>query len=136
MADNLTTDQRRLNMSRIRSSDTVPEVRVRSIAHSMGYRFRLHRRDLAGKPDLTFPRMRKIVFVHGCFWHMHECRYGRVVPKTHADYWRAKRVKTKMRDKSQAKMLKKEGWRVLTVWECETRKPEALARILRTFLNN
>ena len=86
MVDVHTPEQRSFNMSRIRGRDTKPEMIVRSIVHQMGYRFRLHRKDLPGKPDLVLPGRRKIIFVHGCFWHMHRCRYGRVVPRTNTDF--------------------------------------------------
>lgn len=135
MADNLTPEQRRLNMSRIRSAHTRPEMVVRSLAHSLGFRFRLHRQDLPGKPDLVFPSRSKLIFVHGCFWHMHSCRYGRVVPKTNVDYWQAKRLANVRRDKSNIKALKKQGWQVLVIWECQTwENPVGLSRRLERFL--
>jgi DNA mismatch endonuclease (patch repair protein) len=100
----------------------------------MGYRFRLHRRDLAGKPDIVLPRLKKIVFVHGRFWHMHACAYGRVVPKTRAEFWRFKREGNVKRDRKSLSALKKSGWTVLVIWECQTRDPDSLARRLPTFL--
>jgi len=124
MADVHTAAQRSFNMSRIRGKDTKPELIVRSLVHQMGYRFRLHRKDLPGKPDLVLPGHRKIIFVHGCFWHMHRCRYGRVTPKTNADFWQAKREGNVERDRRNRKSLKADGWEVLTVWECWIRHPE------------
>ncbi len=124
MADVHTSAQRSFNMSRIRGKDTKPELIVRSIVHQMGYRFRLHRKDLPGQPDLVLPGRRKIIFVHGCFWHMHCCRYGRVIPKTNADFWQAKREGTVARDRRNGKALKADGWKVMTVWECWTRDAE------------
>lgn len=124
MADVHTPEQRSFNMSCIRGRDTKPELIVRSIVHQMGYRFRLHRNDLSGRPDLVFPGRQRIIFVHGCFWHMHRCRYGRVVPKTNAEFWQAKRTGTVERDRNNRRALRADGWRVLTVWECWTRDPE------------
>ena len=134
MADVMTPSQRSRCMSRIRGVDTKPEMVVRSMAHRMGYRFRLHRRDLPGRPDLVFPRTRKIVFVHGCFWHMHVCHAGRVKPKTNAEFWQTKRSGNVARDCVSIRLLRQSGWRVLIVWECETRKPEQLKRRLCAFL--
>jgi DNA mismatch endonuclease (patch repair protein) len=124
MVDVHTPEQRSFNMSRIRGADTKPELIVRSIVHQMGYRFRLHRKDLPGKPDLILPRRRKIIFVHGCFWHVHRCRYGRVVPKTNAEFWQTKREGTVDRDRRNRRALRADGWEVMTVWECWTRDPE------------
>ena len=124
MTDVHTAEQRSFNMSRIRGRDTKPELVVRSLVHQMGYRFRLHRKDLRGKPDLVLPGRRKIIFVHGCFWHMHRCRYGRVVPKTNAKFWQEKREGTVERDRRNCRALRVEGWDVMTVWECWTRVPE------------
>ena len=124
MADVHNPEQRSFNMSRIRSRDTKPELIVRSIVHQMGYRFRLHCKDLAGKPDLVFPGKQKIIFVHGCFWHLHRCRYGRVAPKTNAEFWQAKREDTVERDRRNRRILRADGWDVMTVWECWTRAPE------------
>ena len=124
MVDVHTPDQRSFNMSRIRGRDTKPELIVRSVVHQMGFRFRLHRKDLPGKPDLVLPGRRRIIFVHGCFWHMHRCRYGRVVPKTNAEFWQAKRQATVERDRRNRRDLRAEDWHILTVWECWTRDPE------------
>ena len=134
MTDVLTPEQRRRNMSAIRGADTKPEKIVRSLAHLMGYRFRLHRRDLPGKPDLVFPARRKAIFVHGCFWHMHDCPYGRVKPATNAGLWAKKRGENAARDKRNMDALEAAGWSVLVIWECEIRKAESLTRVLREFL--
>ncbi len=134
MADVLTPEQRRLNMSRIRSRDTRPEMVVRSLVHGMGYRYRLHNPKLPGKPDLTLTRHRKVIFVHGCFWHKHRCRYGRVVPKTNADFWEEKRQGNVERDRRNITELKRLGWEVLVIWECWTRDTESLKRRLAAFL--
>lgn len=135
MSDVHTPAQRSYNMSRIRNRDTRPERIVRSLVHRMGYRFRLHRKDLPGKPDLVFPGRRKIIFVHGCFFHMHDCPYGRVVPKKNAEFWRLKRLSNVERDRKNVATLRRAGWRVLEVWECQTRTPEALAPKLKRFLS-
>jgi DNA mismatch endonuclease (patch repair protein) len=121
-------------MSAIRGRDTKPEMIVRSLAHGMGFRYRLHRRDLPGKPDLVFPSLRRVIFVHGCFWHMHDCRWGRVVPATNAAFWSEKRGGNVERDRRHAAELKHAGWKALVVWECETRDPARLAARLRRFL--
>jgi len=134
MADVLTPQQRSFNMSRIRSRDTRPEMVVRSIVHRLGFRYRLHKKDLPGKPDLVLVRHRKIIDVHGCFFHMHNCPYGKVVPATNAEFWRTKRESNLNRDRRNVKLLKKGGWQVLVVWECQTRHPEILEKTLSDFL--
>lgn len=124
-------------MSRIRNRNTRPEMIVRSIVHRMGYRYSLHRRDLPGKPDLVFKSRRKIIQVHGCFFHMHDCPYGRVVPKTNAEFWRNKRLSNAERDKRNQDALENLGWEVLTVWECMTKPAniEQLPYVLADFLS-
>ena len=126
--------QRSRNMSAIRGKDTKPEMVVRSITHGLGYRYRLHRRDLPGVPDLVFPKLRKIVNVHGCFWHMHRCRYGSVTPKTNVEFWHNKRVGNVTRDRKVLKCLRTSGWSVLVVWECETKDISVLRGRLQEFL--
>lgn len=121
-------------MRAVRGRDTAPEIRVRQIAHRLGYRFRLHRADLPGKPDLVFPRLRRVVFVHGCFWHQHQgCRKGRV-PKSNIDFWKSKLTRNVQRDSENMAALKKSGWKALVVWECETMNEEKLAMQLKRFL--
>jgi len=134
MADVHTPEQRSRNMSAIRGKDTRPEHIVRSLAHRMGFRFRLHRRDLPGKPDLVFPGRRRVILVHGCFWHVHDCPYGRVKPATNARFWAHKRAGNAARDVRNLTALEAAGWGVLVIWECETRDPESLGRRLRAFL--
>jgi DNA mismatch endonuclease (patch repair protein) len=109
MADVLTPQQRSFNMSRIRSHDTRPEMIVRAIVHRLGFRYRLHKKDLPGKPDLVLVRHRKIIDVHGCFFHMHDCPYGKVKPVTNAEFWRKKRQSNKDRDRRNAEVLKNDG---------------------------
>ncbi len=135
MPDSLTPERRSANMARIRSDNTRPEMVVRRLAHAMGYRFRLHRRDLPGKPDLVFPRRKKVVFVHGCFWHQHPgCREGRV-PGTNRAYWEPKLARNVARDAVAQSALIGLGWSVKVIWECEAVNLDALAVELRGFLD-
>lgn len=136
MVDVHTKAQRSYNMSMIRNKDTRPEMVVRSCIHRMGYRYRLHDKKLPGKPDLVLPKYKKIIFVHGCFWHMHNCRYGRVKPKTNAGFWDKKRTGNRERDKVNIKKLKKDGWSVLVIWECQIKKEGYLTKKLEEFLIN
>lgn len=109
------------NMSRIRSKDTDPELIVRRLVHAAGFRYRLHVRGMAGRPDLVFSRLRKVIFVHGCFWHRHRCANGQVVPGTRTAFWTAKFEGNIARDAMARRQLRREDWNVLVVWECETR---------------
>src|SRR5688572_17647526 len=128
--------QRSFNMSRIRNRDTRPEWVVRKIVHGLGYRYRLHKRELPGKPDIVLVRHRKVIDVHGCFFHMHNCRYGSVVPATNADFWSTKRLSNVERDRRNLKALIRNGWKVMIVWECETKTPVSLQEKLQRFLTN
>ena len=134
MADVHTPRQRSANMSAIRNKDTKPEIIVRRLTHGFGYRYVLHSRKLPGHPDLVFPARRKAIFVHGCFWHMHDCRYGRVAPATNTAFWSAKRSGNVERDARNMQSLKELGWDVLVVWECETRDLKALGKRIDRFL--
>ena len=120
-------------MRAIRSKDMLPELTVRSLVHKLGYRFRLHRSDLPGKPDLVFPSRRKVIFVHGCFWHSHECKIAHV-PKSNKDYWGPKLRRNKTRDVQNVKELRVDGWKVLVIWECRTRDERRLIGQLKRFL--
>jgi len=135
MTDVLTPQQRSFNMSRIRNRDTRPEMIVRSIVHRMGYRYSLHKKSLPGKPDLVLVGHRKIIDVHGCFFHMHECRYGSVVPATNASFWKTKRRSNAARDQRNLRALKHDRWKVMIVWECETRNLPKLSRRIERFLH-
>ncbi len=126
MTDVLTPAQRSYNMSRIRGVHTKPEMRVRKLLHAAGLRYRLHGKDLPGKPDLVFPRARAVLFVHGCFWHMHRCKYGKPVPATNKTFWAEKRRSNVDRDKRNRAALRAQGWRVFEVWECHTRSEDRL----------
>jgi DNA mismatch endonuclease (patch repair protein) len=133
MTDVLSTEQRRFCMSRIRDKNTKPEIVVRQLVRQMGIGYRLHVKDLPGKPDLVFRKHKKIIFVHGCFWHMHACKYGRVVPKTNAEFWQLKRLSNKLRDTKNKKELKKLGWSILVIWECQTREQSLLLKKIQRF---
>jgi DNA mismatch endonuclease (patch repair protein) len=126
---------RRRTMQAVKSKDTAPEMTVRRLAHGMGYRFRLHRKDLPGKPDLVFPRLHKALFVHGCFWHGHDCARGSRVPKANSDYWRTKIRRNSARDVANAAALRTAGWRVAVIWECELKEPARVRRLLLRFLS-
>lgn len=134
MTDVHTPEQRSRNMASIRGKDTKPEKVVRSLLHRLGYRFRLHRSDLPGKPDLVFPSRRKVIFVHGCFWHMHNCRWGKVTPATNSNFWQIKRNGNCERDSRTIAALAADDWGALIVWECETRDERSLTEKLERFL--
>lgn len=123
-------------MSRVKSKDTTPELAVRRLVFGMGYRYRLHCEDLPGKPDLVFVSRGKAIFVNGCFWHGHRhCRYAKL-PKTRMEFWQAKIETNKKRDRCCIAALAAAGWKVLTIWQCETKHPELLAKILYDFIEN
>lgn len=122
MVDVMTSAQRSRNMSLIRNKNTKPELRLRSLLHASGLRFRLHRPDLPGRPDIVLPKYRAVIFVHGCFWHRHEnCIYA-TTPKTRPDFWAAKFEATVARDAKKSSQLEVSGWHVHTVWECELKE--------------
>lgn len=122
-------------MARVRNRDTAPELQLRSLLHGAGYRFRLHRADLPGTPDIVLPRFWTAIFVHGCFWHGHNCPKG-ARPSTNVEFWNTKLDGNRQRDQKVRAALQREGWAVLTVWECELRSPEALLSRIRGFLEN
>ena len=126
MTDHITPSERSENMRAIRSKNTSPEKRVRSVAHRLGLRFRLHRSDLPGSPDMVFPKSRVVLFVHGCFWHRHEKCPRATTPKTNTDYWCGKFKRNTERDAENRKKLEEDGWRVLVIWECETKTQESI----------
>jgi DNA mismatch endonuclease (patch repair protein) len=134
--DSISPERRSANMRQIKSRDTKPEMIVRRTAHRLGYRYRLHRKDLPGKPDLVFPARSKVIFVHGCFWHQHaetDCRHGRA-PRSNLDYWGPKLARNVSRDADAANRLSELGWSVLTLWECDVRNEAELARKIQNFL--
>lgn len=137
MADHIERSRRSANMRAIRSKGMLPEMVVRRLVHSMGFRYRLHRKDLPGKPDLVFGSRRKAIFVHGCFWHQHDDPTCKIVhvPKSRLDYWQPKLERNQTRDLNCRIELERAGWKVLVVWECETRDAVKLADKLGQFLN-
>lgn len=134
MVDSLTPAERSERMSRIRSRDTKPELWVRKALHADGFRFRLHRGDLPGRPDIVLPKYGTVVFVQGCYWHAHHCQKGRI-PATRRDFWKGKFEGNKKRDARNARALRVAGWRVLTIWECDlataTKRERSLASLVR-----
>lgn len=135
MADPLTEEERSWVMSQVKNKDTKPEVRVRSMLHRMGYRFRLHRRGLPGAPDIVLPRHEKIIFVHGCFWHSHNCPRGKR-PSTRTKFWNAKLDANVERDRENQEALEEQGWKILVVWGCELKYPDAVREKLRSFMED
>ena len=129
-----TAQQRSATMRAVKSRDTKPEMRVRRLLHRMGYRYRLHKASLAGKPDIVFSSRRRVIFVHGCFWHGHDCKRGNRMPATNAEYWSRKIARNVERFSTQVEELETAGWRVLTVWECELKDEDGLVATLRGFL--
>lgn len=126
--------ERSARMALIRSKDTKPEVAVRKAAHALGFRFRLHKRTLPGRPDLVFAGRKKVIFVHGCFWHSHSgCKVANQ-PKSRSEFWADKFARNKARDSANVSTLKEQGWGVLVIWECETKDIEKLKKRLRAFL--
>lgn len=136
MVDRLSPERRSRNMSRIRGKDTSPEIAVRSLLHRLGYRYRLHRKDLPGTPDIVFPGRRKVLMVHGCFWHRHpNCRYA-YIPKSRTEYWTEKFERTMARDRATQRELEERGWGIMVIWECELRDLDCLKARLIDFLGS
>lgn len=133
--DNLTPAERSAIMARVRSKDSKPELLIRRMIYAMGYRYRLHAKELPGKPDIVFRPLRKAIFVHGCFWHRHEnCALARL-PKSRLSFWMPKLEKNKERDRQIKTLLKKMHWRTLTIWECEIDNPTRVQNRIRRFLD-
>lgn len=133
--DRLSKEHRSWNMSQIRDRDTKPEKTVRSILHKLGYRFRLHRKNLPGRPDIVLPRFQTVIFVHGCYWHRHKgCKYV-YAPKTRIEFWQRKFDENIARDKRTLESLRNQGWRVLVIWECQVTDKKSLANRLNRFLS-
>lgn len=133
--DSVSPEVRSRTMALVRAKDTKPEMVVRRVTHSLGFRYRLHDNRLLGVPDLVFPRLKKIIFVHGCFWHRHPgCAMARL-PKSNLAFWLPKLNGNWERDQRNARLLRKEGWRVKVVWECQTKRPERMRRAIERFLN-
>jgi DNA mismatch endonuclease (patch repair protein) len=125
--DTFSSEKRSEIMRRVKSSDTTPEKRVRSLLHKLGFRFRLHRKDLPGKPDIVLPKSHTVIFVHGCFWHRHQGCPNATTPATRQEYWLPKFARTVERDKKNQEELRQKGWNVAVVWECETKNASKLA---------
>ena len=135
MTDIISKEKRSWNMSRIKGKNTKPERIVRSVLHRMGYRFRLHRKDLPGKPDIVLPKYRTVIFVHGCFWHRHKgCKYA-YTPKSRVDFWKKKFKENVKRDKKKREELVKAGWKIVIVWECRLRNSDKLKEYLHRIMS-
>jgi DNA mismatch endonuclease, patch repair protein len=133
--DNLSPAERSEIMARVRSKDSRPELFVRKLVFALGYRYRLHAKELPGHPDLVFRKRRKVIFVHGCFWHRHDNCVSARLPKSRLDFWAGKLEGNKQRDQRTERELRKAGWKVLTIWECRLKKIERLESTLRRFLD-
>lgn len=131
MVDKISEARRSWNMSRIKAQDTIPEVKVRSLIHRAGYRFRKNVKNLPGKPDVVLRKHNTIVFVHGCFWHQHEGCKEASIPKSRTEFWTQKLMKNMERDKRQHQELIRLGWNVVTIWECETKKVDILNAVIK-----
>lgn len=134
MTDKISVQRRSANMRAIRSKNTSPEILVRRLIHKLGYRFRLHKKDLPGKPDLVFPARKKVIFVHGCYWHGHGCKVGGTGAKSNRSYWRPKIAGNKSRDAQHLSELKRMGWKAFIIWECETKNTVRAASRIKRFL--
>ena len=133
--DRVTKEKRSEIMSRIRGKDTSPELTVRKLVYSLGYRYRLHSKNLPGKPDLVFPGRKKVIFVNGCFWHFHKCKNGHL-PKSRPEYWIPKLEANKRRDAENFQKLIMKGWKILVLWQCEIKNISALEETIITFLDS
>jgi len=134
--DSVSPDKRSWVMAQVKGRNTRPERDVRSLLHHMGYRFRLQRKGLPGKPDIVLPKFRAVIFVHGCYWHRHDCSNGRRLPKSRLDFWLPKLEGNRERDIQKQALLREQGWNILIIWECMLRDTSALQEIIRTFLEN
>lgn len=136
--DVLTNQQRKRCMSAVRNKNTKPEMIVRRLVHSLGYRYRLHACSLPGRPDLVLAGKRKVIFVHGCFWHRHSCKKGKSIPSIREEFWHEKLTGNRIRDKKNQKILKCLGWRSLIIWECQTQsaKIDCLRKRIVDFLES
>lgn len=135
MTDRVSEETRGFIMSSVRSKDTWPELAVRKLLHGLGYRYRLHKRELPGSPDIVFQKRKKVIFVHGCFWHGHLCRYGRL-PKSKIEYWESKIAKNQERDRMNIHKLGRLGWNVRVIWQCELKNIDSVGKRLIRFLGS
>ena len=136
MVDRISKDRRSRNMSKIRGKNTRPEICVRSALHQMGYRFRLHRKDLPGKPDIVLAKHKVAIMVHGCFWHQHKNCRNATMPKSRVEFWKEKFQKNAARDRQVEQQLKELDWEINTVWECQTKNSESLNVLLKSFFSS
>lgn len=134
--DSVSPEKRSWVMAQVKGRDTRPEKAVRSLLHSMGYRFRLQRGDLPGKPDIVLPKYHAVIFVHGCYWHRHDCPNGRRLPKSRLDFWLPKLEGSRKRDIQKQVLLRERGWNILVIWECMLRDTSALQETIRAFLED
>jgi DNA mismatch endonuclease, patch repair protein len=134
MPDPFTPQERSAVMRAVKGKDTAPEMIVRRLVHRLGYRYRLHAAELPGKPDLVFPSRRKVIFVHGCFWHWHNCKRGRRMPKSNSGYWAPKLQRNQERDRRHRRALRRGGWGILIVWECQLKNLDRVTERIRAFL--
>jgi DNA mismatch endonuclease (patch repair protein) len=134
MADIFTKDKRSEIMSRIKGVNTKPELIVRSLLHRLGYRFRLHRKDLSGKPDIVLPRHKKVIFVHGCFWHGHKGCKRSSIPSSNTEFWETKITKNVERDKAKTRELRRQGWKVLILWQCQIKDADNVVKKIKKFI--
>lgn len=132
--DHLSIAERSRLMARVRSKDTQPELNVRRLVHGLGYRYALHRPDLPGKPDLVLPKHGAVIFISGCFWHRHHCPNGQRLPKTNEAWWREKLEGNRRRDATNQRKLRRMGWRVMVIWECQLKQPERIQQRIERFL--
>lgn len=135
MIDRVSEETRSYIMSSVGSKNTGPELVVRKLLHGLGYRYRLHKRELPGSPDIVFQKRKKVIFIHGCFWHGHECRYGRL-PKSKSDYWEPKIAKNRERDEMNVRRLEQLGWGALVIWQCQLKDIDAARKRLIQFLGS
>lgn len=134
--DNISKEKRSLIMRKVKGRDTVPELKVRSMLHRMGYRFRLNKSKLPGRPDIVLPKWNTVIFVHGCFWHRHNCKNGIRIPASRQDYWIPKLRGNQERDKKNILQLKEMGWKILVIWECEIKHENRLLQKISTYFNS
>lgn len=134
MVDIFSSTKRSSIMSHIQGKNTIPEILVRKLIFSMGYRYRLHRKDLPGCPDIVFPSRKKVIFIHGCFWHRHNCKKGSL-PDANKSFWQSKLEQNKIRDAENLAKLEKNGWKVLVIWQCQIKYTKALETAIKTFLD-
>lgn len=135
MVDTFTPEKRSAIMRAVKGKDTSPELAIRRLVHSLGYRYRLHRANLPGKPDLVFPGRKKIIFVHGCFWHWHGCKRSRM-PEANRNYWKQKIGRNVKRDRKTRRDLKSLGWKSMVIWECQSKAIDAVSRKIKRFLDD